>query len=81
MKQNKDCQSEHSAKVSWNRSSVRIVWINCKLTQPASTCSKLTIKKPERRQLLWTYLTRCSIVSIVKFEHVNVDWEAICNEE
>ena len=32
------------------------------VTQPAITCSKLTLKTPERR------------VFIVNFEQVNVDW-------
>ena len=36
--------------------------------------SKLTIKTPE----LWTYLTPCSGVSIVNFEHVNADWDIPC---
>ena len=41
------------------------------LIQSAFTCSKLTIKTPERRH---TYFTPCSSVSIVNFEHDNADW-------
>ena len=33
----------------------------------------LTIKTQELRN--WTYLTLCSTVSIVNFEHVTADWE------
>ena len=35
-------------------------------------CSKLTIKKPERRSLTFT---PCSSVSIVNFEQVNAGWD------
>ena len=38
-------------------------------TQPAITCSKLTIKTPERRQ--WRH---CSNVSIVNFKQANDGW-------
>ena len=36
-------------------------------TQPAFTCSKLTIKTPERRHF-----------GVINFEHVNADWEVQC---
>ena len=58
---------------------------NRSLKTRCETCSKLTIKAPERRQWpvasfwclycqLWTYFTFCSSVPIVKFEKVNSDW-------
>ena len=38
------------------------------------TCSKFTIKIPERRQWHWTYLTLFSSVFIVHFKQVIVCW-------
>ena len=37
-------------------------------------CSKLTIKRAERRHWLWTYFTSFPIVSIVDFEQPNLSW-------
>ena len=44
-------------------------------TQPAITCSKLTIETLEQGVKLWTCFTPCSIVSIVNFEHVIAGWD------
>ena len=53
-------------------------------------CSQLTIKKPERHQWccygffvvnLSTYFTPCFIVSIINFEHVNVGWAPVPNNQ
>ena len=52
-------------------------------SQPAITCSKLTIEtlkqeqvksRHQNKSLLLTYFTSCSSVSIINFEQVNADW-------
>ena len=51
------------------------------VTQPAFTCSMLTVEALEKSlkyaQIFWAYFTPCSSDSIVNFEHVNVDWETL----
>ena len=58
------------------------------ISQPAFTCSKLTIKTPKRRQwrrvgvfiVAFEHISHlCSSVSIVNFEHVIAVWD-ICQE-
>ena len=54
--------------------------IDFNITQPAITCSKLTIKTPLASFWylycqLWTYFTPYCSVSVVNFEQVNVGWE------
>ena len=47
------------------------------LTQPAMTCSKLTIETEQRCEICskLTIKWRCFGVFIVNFEQVNADWE------
>ena len=53
-----------------------------KRSQPAITCSKLTIETLEQRCEICSKLTiinLCSSVSIVNFEHVNAGWVTYIN--
>ena len=62
----------------WNHVWVVIISKTC--TQSTFTCSKLTMKTPERCLALLLALnifTPCSSVSMVNYEHVNADWVGI----
>ena len=48
-------------------------------TQPAFTCSKLTIETAEQVvKYVQNYFTPCSSVSVVNFEHVIAGWVGPC---
>ena len=48
---------------------------NRNISKRCETCSKLTIKTPERRHSLGIYFTTFSSVSTVDFKQVKVSWD------